>query len=55
MASTLTYRRPFCERLPKSVVIGGGGRIEFATVWGVSAEVTLVEMLPRIARWRMRR
>ena len=40
------------EKLPKSVVIIGAGAIglEFATVWsGYGAEVTLVEMLPRIA------
>jgi dihydrolipoamide dehydrogenase len=40
------------ESLPKSVVIIGAGAIglEFATVWSAyGAEVTLVEMLPRIA------
>lgn len=40
------------EKLPKSVVIVGGGAIglEFATVWSsYGVEVTLVEMLDRIA------
>ncbi len=40
------------EKLPKSVVIIGAGAIglEFATVWsGYGVNVTLVEMLPRIA------
>ena len=40
------------ERLPKSVVIIGAGAIglEFATIWKrYGVEVTLVEMLPRIA------
>jgi dihydrolipoamide dehydrogenase len=40
------------EKLPKSVVIVGGGAIglEFATVWSsYGSEVTLVEMLDRIA------
>jgi dihydrolipoamide dehydrogenase len=40
------------EHLPKSVVIIGAGAIglEFATIWnGYGVEVTLVEMLPRIA------
>jgi len=40
------------EKLPKSVVIIGSGAIgmEFATIWnGYGVEVTLVEMLPRIA------
>jgi dihydrolipoamide dehydrogenase len=40
------------ERLPKSVVIIGAGAIglEFATIWNrYGVEVTLVEMLPRIA------
>lgn len=40
------------EKLPKSVVIVGGGAIglEFATVWNsYGVEVTLVEMLDRIA------
>ncbi|HSS99059.1 MAG TPA: dihydrolipoyl dehydrogenase, partial [Terriglobales bacterium] len=40
------------EKLPKSVVIVGGGAIglEFATVWSAyGAQVTLVEMLDRIA------
>ncbi len=39
------------ERLPKSVIIIGAGAIgvEFATVWNAyGAEVTLVEMLPRV-------
>ncbi len=40
------------EKLPKSVVIIGSGAIgmEFATIWNAyGVEVTLVEMLPRIA------
>lgn len=40
------------ERLPKSVIIIGAGAIglEFATVWSAyGSQVTLVEMLPRIA------
>ncbi len=40
------------EKLPKSVVIIGAGAIglEFATVWSAyGSQVTLVEMLPRIA------
>lgn len=40
------------EKLPKSVIIVGGGAIglEFATIWSsYGAEVTLVEMLDRIA------
>ncbi|MEJ2013201.1 MAG: dihydrolipoyl dehydrogenase [Anaerolineales bacterium] len=40
------------ESLPKSVVIIGAGAIglEFATIWNAyGAEVTLVEMLPRVA------
>ncbi|MFM8322768.1 MAG: dihydrolipoyl dehydrogenase [Chloroflexota bacterium] len=40
------------EKLPKSVVIIGAGAIglEFATVWNAyGVEVTIVEMLPRIA------
>jgi len=49
----LTYREAILqERLPKSVVIVGAGAIglEFATVWeAYGAQVTLVEMLPRIA------
>lgn len=49
----LTYRQAILqERLPESVVIIGAGPIglEFATIWGsYGAEVTLVEMLPRIA------
>jgi dihydrolipoamide dehydrogenase len=49
----VTYREAMLqERLPRSVIIMGAGAIglEFATVWsGYGAEVTLVEMLPRIA------
>jgi dihydrolipoamide dehydrogenase len=49
----LTYREAILqERLPKSVVIVGAGAIglEFATVWeAYGSQVTLVEMLPRIA------
>lgn len=49
----LTYREAILrERLPKSAVIIGGGPIglEFATIWNAyGAEVTLVEMLPRLA------
>jgi dihydrolipoamide dehydrogenase len=49
----LTYREAILqERLPRSVVIVGAGAIglEFATVWeAYGAQVTLVEMLPRIA------
>jgi dihydrolipoamide dehydrogenase len=49
----LTYREAILQpTLPKSVVIIGAGAIglEFATVWsGYGSEVTLVEMLPRIA------
>ncbi|MGD8554165.1 MAG: dihydrolipoyl dehydrogenase [Anaerolineales bacterium] len=40
------------EQLPESVIIVGGGPIglEFATIWNAyGAEVTVVEMLPRIA------
>jgi dihydrolipoamide dehydrogenase len=40
------------EKLPKSVIVIGSGAIgmEFATIWnGYGVEVTLVEMLPRIA------
>jgi dihydrolipoamide dehydrogenase len=40
------------EDLPKSVVIVGGGPVglEFATIWNAyGVEVTLVEMLPRLA------
>jgi dihydrolipoamide dehydrogenase len=39
------------DRLPKSVVIIGGGAIgvEFATIWNAyGADVTIVEMLPRL-------
>lgn len=49
----LTYTEAILqEKLPKSVVIVGSGAIglEFATVWSAyGTEVTLVEMLPRIA------
>ena len=49
----LTYREAILqESLPRSVVIIGAGAIglEFATIWNsYGAEVTLVEMLPRIA------
>lgn len=49
----ITYREAILqEKLPKSVVIIGAGAIglEFATIWrGYGSEVTLVEMLPRIA------
>jgi dihydrolipoamide dehydrogenase len=49
----MTYREAIVrEQLPKSVIIIGAGAIglEFATIWnGYGAEVTLVEMLPRIA------
>jgi dihydrolipoamide dehydrogenase len=49
----LTYREAILqEKLPESVVIIGAGAIglEFATVWNsYGTEVTLVEMLPRIA------
>ncbi|MEX1247891.1 MAG: dihydrolipoyl dehydrogenase [Anaerolineales bacterium] len=49
----LTYWRAILqEKLPKSVIIVGGGAIglEFATVWSsYGSEVTLVEMLDRIA------
>ncbi len=49
----LTYREAILqESLPESVVIIGAGAIglEFATVWNsYGAEVTVVEMLPRIA------
>lgn len=49
----VTYREAILqEKLPKSVVIIGGGAIglEFATVWsGYGSEVTIVEMLPHIA------
>jgi dihydrolipoamide dehydrogenase len=49
----LTYHPAILqERLPRSVIIVGAGAIglEFATVWNsYGVEVTLVEMLPRIA------
>ncbi|SLM18325.1 Dihydrolipoyl dehydrogenase [uncultured spirochete] len=49
----LTYREAILqEKLPTSVVIIGAGAIglEFATIWSAyGTEVTLVEMLPRIA------
>jgi dihydrolipoamide dehydrogenase len=49
----LSYREAILqETLPKSVVIIGAGAIglEFATIWNAyGVEVTLVEMLPRIA------
>ena len=49
----LTYLEAILQdRLPKSVVIIGAGPIglEFATIWNsYGVEVTLVEMLPRIA------
>ncbi len=49
----LTYREAILqETLPKSVVIVGAGAIglEFATIWeAYGSEVTLVEMMPRIA------
>jgi dihydrolipoamide dehydrogenase len=49
----LTYREAILqEQLPASVVIIGAGAIglEFATIWNsYGAEVTLVEMLPRLA------
>jgi dihydrolipoamide dehydrogenase len=49
----MTYREAILqERLPKSMLIMGAGAIglEFATVWSsYGTEVTLVEMLPRIA------
>jgi len=49
----LTYTEAILqEKLPESVVIVGAGAIglEFATVWNAyGTEVTLVEMLPRIA------
>lgn len=48
----LTYLEAILqERLPKSVIVIGGGAIgvEFATVWNAyGAEVTIVEMLPRL-------
>jgi dihydrolipoamide dehydrogenase len=49
----VTYREAILqEKLPKSVVIIGAGAIglEFATIWrSYGSEVTIVEMLPRIA------
>jgi dihydrolipoamide dehydrogenase len=49
----VTYREAILqEKLPKSVIIVGAGAIglEFATVWSAyGAQVTIVEMLPRIA------
>ncbi|MEW6567155.1 MAG: dihydrolipoyl dehydrogenase [Chloroflexota bacterium] len=49
----LTYREAILrERLPKSAVIIGGGPVglEFSTIWNAyGTEVTLVEMLPRLA------
>ncbi len=49
----ITYKEAILqEKLPKSVLIIGAGAIglEFATVWSsYGAQVTLVEMLPRIA------
>jgi len=49
----ITYRETILqEKLPKSVVIIGAGAIglEFATIWNsFGTEVTIVEMLPRIA------
>jgi len=52
-SAILTYQEAILqEKLPKSVVIVGAGAIglEFATVWSAyGTEVTLVEMLPRIA------
>jgi dihydrolipoamide dehydrogenase len=49
----VTYREAILqEKLPKSVVIIGAGAIglEFATIWrAYGSEVTIVEMLPRIA------
>ncbi len=49
----LTYREAILqEDLPKSVVIIGAGAVglEFATIWNAyGVEVTLIEMLPRIA------
>ena len=51
--NVLTYREAILqEKLPASVVIIGAGAIglEFATVWSAyGSQVTLVEMLPRIA------
>jgi dihydrolipoamide dehydrogenase len=49
----VTYREAILqEKLPQSVIIVGAGAIglEFATVWSAyGAQVTIVEMLPRIA------
>lgn len=49
----ITYKEAILqEKLPKSILIIGAGAIglEFATVWSsYGAQVTLVEMLPRIA------
>jgi dihydrolipoamide dehydrogenase len=49
----VTYREAILqEKLPASVVIIGAGAIglEFATIWsGYGSQVTIVEMLPRIA------
>jgi dihydrolipoamide dehydrogenase len=49
----VTYKEAILqEKLPQSVVIIGAGAIglEFATIWsGYGSQVTLVEMLPRIA------
>ena len=49
----VTYREAILqERLPKSIIIMGAGAIglEFATIWNsYGVEVTLVEMLPRLA------
>lgn len=52
-ARVLTYREAILrESLPRSAVIIGGGPVglEFATIWNAyGAEITLVEMLPRLA------
>jgi dihydrolipoamide dehydrogenase len=49
----VTYQKAILqEKLPKSAIIIGAGAIglEFATVWsGYGSQVTIVEMLPRIA------
>lgn len=49
----VTYHEAILQtRLPKSVIVIGGGAIglEFSTVWNAyGSEVTIVEMLPRIA------
>ncbi|MEA5077018.1 MAG: dihydrolipoyl dehydrogenase [Anaerolineaceae bacterium] len=51
--NVVTYHKAILqEKLPKSVIIIGGGAIglEFATVWSsYGSAVTIVEMLPRIA------